>query len=248
MTLSHILIGIDDTDNLDSRGTGYTVRELGRLLQENHLANYQCVSRHQLYFHPNIPYTSHNSSACLEIVTENIENVKIFSRDYMLGAAAIGSDVGLCIASFDSIPHIVVKWGKRAKSEILTQNEALSIAQSEGIYLEGLTGTQDGIIGSLAAIGLRKDGNDGRILMLDRDFRSFTGRLSGEEICKNFHIQNIFDIFGLAIPMNELIHLEQGWKPVLQNGKYTLIVEKESVNGEFQWKSISKDLLRKISS
>ena len=32
-----ILIGVDDTDNLESRGTGFYSREMGRLLTENGL-------------------------------------------------------------------------------------------------------------------------------------------------------------------------------------------------------------------
>jgi len=34
----NLLIGIDDTDNLESRGTGYRVRQLANWLAENRLA------------------------------------------------------------------------------------------------------------------------------------------------------------------------------------------------------------------
>ena len=57
-----ILIGLDDTDNAVSRGTGYLARTL---LGE--LARRGCrpigVTRHQLLLDARIPYTSHNSSA-----------------------------------------------------------------------------------------------------------------------------------------------------------------------------------------
>jgi hypothetical protein len=42
-----LLIGIDDTDNLESRGTGYRVRQLANWLAENQLGA-QRITRHQL--------------------------------------------------------------------------------------------------------------------------------------------------------------------------------------------------------
>ena len=147
--------------------------------------------------------------------------------------------------AFDAVSDEQIQWGLRAKKEILTQDAARDLAVQNNIFLEGLTGTRDGIIGSLAACGLRKYGNDGRILMLAADFRSFSGTADAEMICRNFHIQNIFDNFDLPIPPDAVITLAEGWKPVLKNGTYTLIVEKD---GEHTWKSISKDYLRSISS
>jgi len=239
------LIGIDDTDNLNSRGTGFVVRELARRLKEAGIAEPYCVSRHQLFFHPDIPYTSHNSSACLEVDSDKHDELKTFCRSYLLEVAAEGSDAGLCMVAFDAVSDEQIQWGLRAKKEILTQDAARDLAARNNVFLEGLTGTRDGIIGSLAACGLRKFGNDGRILMLAADFRSFHETTTAAMICSNFHIQNIFDIFDAPIPPDAVISLAEGWKPVLKNGMYTLIVEKD---GEHTWKSISKDYLRSISS
>ena len=61
------LIGIDDTDNLESRGTGFRARQLGGRLAEAGLGKVRGITRHQLFVHPSIPYTSHNSSACLDV-------------------------------------------------------------------------------------------------------------------------------------------------------------------------------------
>ena len=61
------LIGIDDTDNLESRGTGHLARQLARLL-ESAISGLRIgsITRHQLLVDPRIPYTSHNSSACVQ--------------------------------------------------------------------------------------------------------------------------------------------------------------------------------------
>lgn len=245
ITETKYLVGIDDTDNLTSRGTGFIVRQLAAQLRDKNIARVLAVSRHQLFVHDEIPYTSHNSSACMELICEDRKALEDYCRNYLLEVAADGSDVGLCIIPFDEVDEDIINWGLSAKKIVLNKTLARELAVRKNVFLEGLTGTHDGIIGSMAACGLRKYGNDGRILMLEADFRSFTGEISAEEICRNFHIQNIFDTFDARVSSQTIIILEENWKPILKDGIYTLIVEKD---GEFRWKSISKDALRKISS
>ena len=40
------------------------------------------------------------------------------------------------------------------------------MAATHGVYLEGLGGTEGGVIGALAAVGLAAEGNDGRVVNL----------------------------------------------------------------------------------
>ncbi|MBT3207157.1 MAG: hypothetical protein HN704_01845 [Bacteroidetes bacterium] len=161
-----ILIGIDDTDNKISRGTGFRSRQLGKLIEENKIGFVGSITRHQLFFDSRIPYTSQNSSACLEVFsTEFLKLVKL-SREFLIRNSAEGSDAGLAVSIFENINEQIENWGLRAKEEILTQKEAYQIANEKNIYLEGLTGDKDGIIGALAAIALRKTANDGRCIWL----------------------------------------------------------------------------------
>ncbi len=90
------LIGIDDTDNLESRGTGFRARCLGADLAAAGLARVDGVSRHQLLVHPDIPYTSHNSALCLDahVPDGRIDEVREFCRDFLLRESADGSDAG----------------------------------------------------------------------------------------------------------------------------------------------------------
>ena len=60
----NIFICIDDTDNLESIGTGEVLEELMAALDAQQLAQCSFVTRHQLFIHPDIAYTSHNSSMC----------------------------------------------------------------------------------------------------------------------------------------------------------------------------------------
>ncbi len=59
-----LLISIDDTDDADSEGTGEIAEIIADGLVGKELAAVGRVTRHQLLIHPDIAYSSHNSSMC----------------------------------------------------------------------------------------------------------------------------------------------------------------------------------------
>src|SRR6185436_7241085 len=115
------------------------------------------ITRHQLLVDSRIPYTSHNSAACLlaDTTAEHLDDLKRFCGDFLQRESAPGSDAGLCLAAWEQVTDEVMRFGARAKVEVLTQAEASRLADGSGAYLEGLTGTGGGVIGALAAVGLR---------------------------------------------------------------------------------------------
>ncbi len=106
-----VLIAIDDTDNLESRGTGFQSRQLGKLISELNIGEIAGITRHQLYVHENIPYTSHNSSACIEAEIFDFNSLTAICRNFLLDVAADGSDAGLCIAKYEDINKDIINWG-----------------------------------------------------------------------------------------------------------------------------------------
>ena len=78
------LIGIDDTDNLESRGTGFLSRSMGEAITVSGLGITGGITRHQLLFDPRVPYTSHNSSACLEVTTSKPDELWEFMMDFLV--------------------------------------------------------------------------------------------------------------------------------------------------------------------
>ncbi|MFN8445597.1 MAG: hypothetical protein U0175_32700 [Caldilineaceae bacterium] len=60
------------------------------------------------------------------------------------------------MAQRSAVDEAVVAFGLLAKTQVLTIEVAQQLAQSRAIRLEGLTGTGGGMIGALAAIGLRR--------------------------------------------------------------------------------------------
>jgi hypothetical protein len=237
------LIGIDDTDNLETRGTGHRVRQLADWLIENNLAEPMAITRHQLLVDPQIPYTSHNSSACLSVNTEWAEDVWNAARQFLLLSSATGSDVGLCLARWDSIDDEVLSFGGRAKLEVLTMLEAQETASKSKIRCEGLTGTGGGVIGALAGVGLHHAGNDGRFLWLP-GLRDLKGKYPIEEIIAKGHIERVCTLDEEELSAGHIVDVGEWVRPILRNGRSTLYVEEQN----HEWHIISKDRIKSLSN
>ncbi|WP_292517006.1 ABC transporter substrate-binding protein [Methanoculleus sp.] len=169
-----LYLGIDDTDTRESRGTGRLARAIAAELARRYTVT--GVTRHQLFVHPAVPYTSHNSSAVIHIQEgENGAAADVFAtaKELMLADFIEGSDPGICVAAGRTIDGTLHRFGLAAKTSIVTQEEARRLARNAGILLEGLGGTEDGVIGALAGVGLAASGNDGRFVQkgTTRDLR-----------------------------------------------------------------------------
>ena len=138
-----ILIGIDDTDSLDSRGTNKLAKALAAQVADR----FACrrIVRHQLLFDDRIPYTSHNGSASLWLEPLGPIDLDWLHRELrsgMLSDFIEGSDPGLCLA--EQVSSSVIAWGQRCQREIVTQAEARELAAASDVRLEGLGGTEGG--------------------------------------------------------------------------------------------------------
>ena len=239
------LIGIDDTDNLESRGTGHRARQMAETLARKELLQPLGITRHQLLVSPQIPYTSHNSSACLlvEADPENEKEIWDASCDFLLAESAPGSDAGLCLAQWAGVPAAVCAFGQRAKQVVLTQPEAGQLAFDSGIRLIGLTGTHGGIIGALAGVGLHRQGSDGRFLWLP-GLRELSGRQTVAEICEHGKIDGIRPLDGANLAPETLVDVGEWVRPILNGGQAILYVEEQ--NNE--WHILSKECIKSLSN
>jgi len=162
-----LFIGLDDTDTLESRGTGHLARQIAAVLA----ADYPVlgVTRHQLLLDPRVPCTKNNSSAAILLNADgDLDPIALLERvrALMLDDYLPGSDPGLCVAH--AVPAAVTEFGRRAQRQLVMQDEARALAAADGIPLLGLGGTEDGIIGALAAVGLAASGEDGRYVLVGR--------------------------------------------------------------------------------
>ena len=249
ISIMRLLLGIDDTDNKDSRGTGFLSRLLASEIIFDKLGDISGITRHQLFVHPEIPFTSQNSSACLDVEVDEIQPVIKFVSDFLINNSAPGSDAGLAVAQYKNIPGNIVNWGIRAKNELLSLQEAREIASSSGIFIDGFTGLKIGQIGALAAVGLRKSGNDGRYIWIggQRELRDFLeGIYSCSEIKSLLNIWKIQTKEGKFVGDKEKVLCSDWVRPVLLNDHPVLIVE-EVNNRSYGYQTANKDYIRNNS-
>lgn len=240
-----LLIGIDDTDNKQTRGTGYRARYLGKLLQENGLALVEGITRHQLLIDPRVPYTSHNSSACLVVNTNgsSFDAIAGYCRDFLLQESAPGSDAGLCLVPQVAVGSAVQEFGVLAKKEVLTYQSAVDLARREDIFLEGLTGDYVGVIGALAAVGLRAGGQDGRFIWLE-GLREISGIYTAGQLVQSYRIDRVMSLDNVVVPPEGKIDVGEWRRPVLKDGQAVLLVERAESREEFGWRVAPKEIVK----
>ena len=160
-----LFIGLDDTDTLESRGTGHLARQIGAALAREYPV--LGIIRHQLLKDARVPCTKNNSSAAILLDGDGrldpgtlLEQVKgLILEDFQPG-----SDPGVCVAR--SVPAVIREFGRRTQREMVTQAEARALAAAHGLGLLGLGGDEGGVIGALAAVGLAASGEDGRYVLV----------------------------------------------------------------------------------
>lgn len=168
-----ITVGLDDTDTLDSPGTNRLAKAIVKQLADR----FECrlIVRHQLLDDPRVPYTSKNGSASIRLrpIAEDLQSASardlcdlVFEefRSELARRFVEGSDPGLCVTS--AVPEEITAFGRLCQQEVVSQKTARGLAVKHRIRLEGLGGTEDGVVGALAAIGLAAGRNDGRIVQL----------------------------------------------------------------------------------
>ena len=241
------LVGIDDTDNLHSRGTGSHARRLGSLLQSEGIATLLDITRHQLLFDRRIPYTSHNSSLCLRVLMADDQRERLVQtcRAYLLEESAEGSDAGLCFAAWNEVSPTVEAFGASAKRDILTIDMARSLSAAKSLFLEGLTGDHGGMIGALAAIGLRRGGKDGRVAWRP-GIRETTGIVTAGDLMATTGIDAVRKLDnGETISAGDRIDVRPWPRAVLIDGQAVLLVQKAgSYHDHFSWQLAAKSILQ----
>ncbi len=241
----NIYLSIDDTDNLESPGSGQLSEILADELQTIGLAK-QCsnITRHQLFYHNDIPYTSHNSAMCFsaDIVDTALDDVILFAQNFLLKTSAPGSDPGLCVSSKDDCldKSGLSNFGLKAKREIVTKEEAYTLAASSGVHLSEHGGTGDGIIGALAGTGLRLLGNDGR-------FRGWlnlgkAGQIrSAQQLYAHPSVDAVVDEMSSILKDDTAIMLaDDKIKTVFLNHQQVIPVKKISQTCGCSWRTLTK--------
>lgn len=227
-----IFVGMDDTDNAESGGTGRVARAIAADLR----ADYPVagVTRHQFLVDPRIPYTSNNSSNVIHLRTAVsapdrhalADRVERLLRAYSLP----GSDPGLCVAG----PEVSgAPFGPSVQARVLTQGDAWAEAARLGVVLRAAGGTGDGVIGALAGVILAAGGNDGRFVEVGRA-RELDGILSVAELAAA-GIAAVRTSGGETLTAGRVDTSGGRVRPLLQGHRPVLLVE---LSGAGLWKVV----------
>ncbi len=222
-----VYIGFDDTDNKDAdRGTGKLARWFERELPEE--CRIWGVVRQQLLLHDDIPYTSHNSSACVVVdvhhqhMTEKLTRLAI---EHIERHSLAGSDPGVCVASNgDRDLTALTDFGYLCTREVVSKREARSAAS--GFHLSGHGGTNDGIIGAAAAVGLTASGWSGRFIEFGC-LRDFPEVVSVDELMKAQILVTSLERDAKPPAPNDRVHTHNWLRPRLWGNRAVLAVKKE---------------------
>lgn len=221
-------VGMDDTDTLGApRGTGKLARWFEGVLPEG--CTVWGVVRQQLLVHKDVPYTSHNSAACIVVdAPDHLTNKTMID----LGAAHLeehsldGSDPGLCVACLDD-PGLarVVGFGRACSQRVVSQDEALEACQ--GLHLSAHGGTGDGVIGAAAAVGLTFWGWAGRFIEFG-GLRNLPDELTVAELEENDILVSSVDR-DASLPGADDMVKNNGWcRPRLMGGRAVLMVTRHA--------------------
>ncbi|MCB2190598.1 MAG: hypothetical protein KQI62_03485 [Deltaproteobacteria bacterium] len=233
-----LFIAIDDTDNPNTIGTGRLSRMLAAELHKRGLISQASVTRHQFLVHPDIPYTSHNSSACLEAEgLADADQVFEAAKEFMLANLHEEANPGLCLAPEGAVPASLVDLGRRAQKQVLKVEEGYGLAETPGLrtWRHGPTG--QGIIGALSGVGLRSTGDDGRFIEL-QGIREIGGVLTVDDIIAQTAVTSVVSDTGQELAGNERVDTLDWIRPTLREG--SPVMEVESRDGVWQPKGKKK--------
>lgn len=241
-----ILVSIDDTDDLESKGTGELAQEIAAKIESSGWGRTSGITRHQLFVHPDIPYTSHNSAMCFEaeIDDQYYDQIINYAAQYLREQSASVADPGLCVANIASLhaPEKLIEYGFRAKKEVITKEEAYQTAARHNLHLSEHGGTGQGVIGALAGVGLRLSGNDGRFKG-KITVKSQAGVLTVKELLERTAVERVQSVDGDYLGPADTVHVDPHIKCVLLEHRQVLLVC-PAQGGETKWALCTKQQLK----
>lgn len=219
-------IAIDDTDEIGYFiSTGEICEHIVKHINTNY-SKTTPVTRHQLYLHESIPYTSHNSSMCFtcELDIQSFEEVKAFILEYITHISAPSSSGGVAMVFEKDIfqNKTLIDYGFDAKNKVLNKDMAYRIAKEQNVFLQEIKNEGNGIIGALAGVALRLSGNDGRLrgkITLDNRV------MLPEELLVKGIVDGIEVVNGKVLIASKKITFDDGLKWILKENKRVLLVE-----------------------
>jgi len=236
---SRLLLGIDDTDGLDSPGTGALALEIADRLAAKPWATVGVVSAHQLYSHHEVPYTSYNRAMAFPVraATGYEHDVIALAAQCLETFVGPGANPGLCLVPLERLSNeaTLLDYAWCAKEQVLSIPIAYAIAHKLGIHLSDHGGNGAGVIGALAATGLRLSGDDGRVLAR-LPLPSEGGSCSVNELIERSGVSMVLSVRGEPVAGHEVVEVGRAVWSILRDERAVLLLT-ESLSGEAPWRT-----------
>ncbi len=147
--MRRLLVGIDDTDTKEEGATWALGLRLGRSMPVGRFLVHRLVQ-----LNPKVPEKTTNCVAtCLSfaVAPSEVEEAKAYAFDFVKDQS-FSDNSSVAFLEGLMVPQSVKVFGRRAKGEFLSWEEAERIAAGTGVDLRTVTGKR-GHIGALAALG-----------------------------------------------------------------------------------------------
>jgi len=242
-----IIVGIDDSRQLDGYKAGETASLLARAIEDRGWGKSKIPSRHRLYPNPVIGYKKHNTarSFSADIDEQYLNPFISYACTMIKSNVASGCNAGLAVVVPERMVNHddLISYAYRVKEEQVSKEECMQLAQCPGIYLFELSGDGRGVIGALAAAGLRLTGNDGQ----------FRGKLklghgdyyvaTVKEIIDKTYVPQVKRMDFVRLEDDETVRMGEKVKVVLLDNLYTLMVFPTDLESP-KWQTSTTHMLR----
>ena len=153
--LQKVVIGIDDTDTKDEGATWTLAHNVGAKLAKR---GYQYLDHITVQLYPHNPNKTQNCVAiALVFAVKPDEKEKLVKEVVeLLKEDTLSDKTAIAVLEGIKVPEKLRSYAEAAKKSMITVQEAEKIAESEGVELVEVTGSQ-GKIGALAALGVYND-------------------------------------------------------------------------------------------
>ncbi|MPZ98761.1 MAG: hypothetical protein GEU80_05360 [Dehalococcoidia bacterium] len=216
------VIGVDDTDTPEAGSTSELMRALAERVDAEGFGEALGVTRHELWPSPKVPATGKNACYALAIETDrSVLDVEDLAVDFVRERAERAADPGVAILSRHSdMPHALA-FGRRAQQELLRLQDAEQYAAESNVLVRGLGAKRAGMVGALAAAGLRGGGKDGRFVWL-RGLRDLGGRVTAGQIRAATPIERILNEDGEELDRDDQVETFDWIRPRVEEGEPVL--------------------------
>ena len=243
MITEQFVVGIDNTDGAGCEGTGALTMALAAEVESAGWGQSLGVTRHQLFDSPKLSVDNGNYCYALGIqTTHSILDLEDEVVDFVRAHAAKDADPGIAIMSRHSdMPHILA-FGRRAQTELMRLDWAQTFANEANVSLRALGNKRDGVVGALAAAGLRGGGADGVFIDLPA-IREIEGVLRAGEIRERTTVETILDAEGEPLDRDDRVETNGYLRPRLEGGK-PVIHTRRSADDRHFWTVVGRRPLR----